>query len=97
MYSNAVLEHLEHPYRTMCEVARVLRPGGVLVINTCLRRQIEAGYWFMALIPEVRERLARRHPDEVGAAIRRALKSSGSSVRPSPRLQYCQTPLPPRR
>ena len=34
VYSNAVLEHLEHPYRTMCEVARVLRPGGVFFADT---------------------------------------------------------------
>ena len=75
---NQVLHHLPeedggdwpHRRQVLAEVARVLRPGGVLVINTCLRRQLEAGYWFMALIPEVREKLAARHPD---AAVYRGL------------------------
>ena len=34
IYSNATLEHIQHPLSTLKECARVLRPGGVLYVNT---------------------------------------------------------------
>ena len=34
------------------EFARVLKPGGVLVIGICTREQLESGFWFTRLIPE---------------------------------------------
>ncbi len=40
--------------RAVAEFARVLRPGGVLVFNTCSREQIDHGYWYYALIPGAR-------------------------------------------
>ncbi|HSR54848.1 MAG TPA: class I SAM-dependent methyltransferase [Alphaproteobacteria bacterium] len=43
------------------ELARVLRPGGVLMINICSHEQIRHGWWYMALIPEAMESMRRRH------------------------------------
>ena len=43
------------------EYARVLRPGGVLVVNTCSQRQLTQGYWYYSLIPEAAEQLRRRY------------------------------------
>ncbi|MBA2625603.1 MAG: class I SAM-dependent methyltransferase, partial [Acidimicrobiia bacterium] len=43
------------------EYARVLRPGGVLVVNTCSQHQLRHGYWYYALIPEAAEQLRRRY------------------------------------
>ncbi len=34
IYSNATLEHVEHPLSTLKEIARVLRPGGLFYCNT---------------------------------------------------------------
>lgn len=49
--------------RVLAEFARVLRPGGVLVINACMPVQIREGWWCFALIPDAVERLCQRHPD----------------------------------
>lgn len=34
VYSNATLEHVEHPLSTLQEIFRVLRPGGIFYCNT---------------------------------------------------------------
>ncbi len=34
------------------EFARVLRPGGTLIVNYCSQDQLRRGYWYHALIPE---------------------------------------------
>jgi SAM-dependent methyltransferase len=68
---NQVLHHLpdrapgDWPARRQVfgELARVLRPGGSLVLNVCLPIQIRHGYWFFALIPAMAERLIERHPE----------------------------------
>ncbi len=66
---NQVLHHLEDgsdpafpAHRTViAEMHRVLRPGGVLVINACTHKQLRAGYWYYDLVPAARESCIRRH------------------------------------
>ncbi len=48
------------------ELARVLRPGGRLVVNACSREQLQRGWWYGALIPEAVALMCRWHvPHEV--------------------------------
>ena len=42
------------------ECARVLRPGGVLIINSCTHEQLEKGFWFYELIPNARTAVMRK-------------------------------------
>ncbi len=66
---NQVLHHLEDGSdptfpghaRVIAEMQRVLRPGGVLVINMCTHRQLGDGFWYYDLVPEAREACVRRH------------------------------------
>jgi SAM-dependent methyltransferase len=65
---NQVLHHLPDApeagwpahRRVLGESARVLRPGGVLVINTCSHAQTEQGFWPFHLIPRARAEILRR-------------------------------------
>ena len=43
------------------EFARVLKTGGVLVINTCSQEQLRHGYWHYHLIPEAADALRSRY------------------------------------
>jgi ubiquinone/menaquinone biosynthesis C-methylase UbiE len=77
---NQVLHHLsDRPEagwpahrRAFAELARVLAPGGVLVINTCAHHQMRAGFWPYPLIPEAHDdAIARLMPiDEIEDALR---------------------------
>lgn len=66
---NQVLHHItddaESGYpnisAVMVEFARVLKPGGRLIINTCSHRQIESGFWYGTLIPEEISMMRARH------------------------------------
>lgn len=65
---NQVLHHLSEnggdfsAHRgVIAEFARVLKPGGVLTINTCSQEQLRHGYWYYALIPSAARSLWRRY------------------------------------
>ena len=68
---NQVLHHLpDSPddgwpmlRRVLGELARVLRPGGTAVINTCSHEQLRRGWWHATLVPEAVEAMRRRHAD----------------------------------
>ncbi|MGF1470764.1 MAG: class I SAM-dependent methyltransferase [Rubrobacteraceae bacterium] len=57
---NQVLHHLPDDAlegfpahrRVFEEFARVLKPGGILTVNTCSQQQLKHGYWYYALIPQ---------------------------------------------
>ncbi len=42
------------------ELARVLRPGGALVVNSCSHAQIQDGFWPYHLIPDAQAAVIRR-------------------------------------
>ncbi len=66
---NQVLHHLpDEPSKGFSahrqvfqEFARVLKPGGVLVVNTCSHEQLRHGYWHYYLIPEAADALRSRY------------------------------------
>jgi len=80
---NQVLHHLPddadagYPrhHEVLQELARVLRPGGALVVNSCSHEQIQEGFWPYHLIPDARASVVRRLMplDQLEAA----LESSG--------------------
>jgi ubiquinone/menaquinone biosynthesis C-methylase UbiE len=65
---NQVLHHLEggdDPARNghraaVNEVARVLKPGGVFMVNACSHRQLRDGFWYNQFIPTALDRTCRR-------------------------------------
>lgn len=68
---NQVLHHLpDDPgagwpllQRVLAEFARVLRPGGVLVINICSQEQLRRGWWYCDLVPDAVLDIQGRHVD----------------------------------
>ena len=65
---NQVLHHLPDQagdgwplhHQALKECARVLRPSGVLIINSCTHEQLEKGFWFYELIPNARTAVMRK-------------------------------------
>ena len=66
---NQVLHHLPDEAsqgfpahrRVFREFARVLKPGGVLTVNTCSQEQLRHGYWHYGLIPAAADALRNRY------------------------------------
>src|ERR671911_1393250 len=66
---NQVLHHLpDEPSkgfpahrRVFREFARVSKPDGVMVVNTCSQEQLRHGYWHYHLIPEAADALRSRY------------------------------------
>jgi SAM-dependent methyltransferase len=66
---NQVLHHLPDEAsqgfpahrRVFREFARVLKPGGILTVNTCSQEQLRHGYWHYGLIPEAADALRNRY------------------------------------
>jgi ubiquinone/menaquinone biosynthesis C-methylase UbiE len=71
---NQVLHHLGDSSQTgwaryrqvFSECARILKPGGILIVNSCSHEQLEHGFWCYSFIPEVLEKVKRLYPTEVG-------------------------------
>jgi len=69
---NQVLHHLGDNAQTgwarwrqvFSECARILKPGGVLIVNSCSHEQLERGFWFNSFIPETLEKVKRLFPVE---------------------------------
>ena len=49
--------------RVLGELARVLRPGGAAIINTCSHEQLRRGWWFASLVPGAIGVMCSRHAD----------------------------------
>ena len=69
---NQVLHHLGDSAQTgwaryrkvFAECARILRPGGILIVNSCSHKQLERGFWSYSFIPEAVEMVKRFLPTE---------------------------------
>ena len=65
---NQVLHHLPdnstggwaHHEKVFREFWRVLKSGGILIINSCSPEQIECGFWFYNLIPEAKQKMTQK-------------------------------------
>jgi len=68
---NQVLHHLvDDPaqgwpahQKVFSEFARVLKPGGRIVINSCSHRQLGEGFWYYCLIPNALDRVRKKTLD----------------------------------
>jgi ubiquinone/menaquinone biosynthesis C-methylase UbiE len=84
---NQVLHHLDAPGATtypqhedaLRRLARLLKPGGALVINTCSHEQVLRGAWTSALVPEAAARLCDRYMPI--AEVERVVRECGLTYR----------------
>lgn len=66
---NQVLHHLPDTrqqgwplrHQVFTELARVIRPGGVFILNACTPTQLRNSWWFYQLIPEACKHMIERH------------------------------------
>ena len=56
-------KHWPGHQRVFAEFARVLKPKGMIIINSCSHAQLRSGFWFYQLIPNAIERICRRTCD----------------------------------
>ncbi len=83
---NQVLHHLDRPgdsrfsgcEQAIAEAARVLRPGGLLLVNACSRRQLGFGFWYYNLAPNAMKDVIRQQVPASG--LKTTLKAHGFSV-----------------
>lgn len=89
---NQVLHHIEDGSdpawpahgAVLAELARVMRPGGVLVVNLCTHEQLRHGYWYYDLVPQARDECLRRHiPLDRLAAMMQAAGFRPGTARPA--------------
>ena len=84
---NQVLHHLPDSTRdgrpllrrVLGEIARVLRPGGTAIVNTCSHEQLRSGWWYAALVPDAVETMCERHADS--GVLTRLLAEAGLDPR----------------
>jgi len=84
---NQVLHHLPDtrqqgwPLRrqVFVELARVIRPGGIFVLNACTPVQLRSSWWYYKLIPQAFERMIDRHLQ--AQEIRQLFSSCGFAYR----------------
>ena len=84
---NQVLHHLPDSTRdgrpllrrVLDEIARVLRPGGAAIVNTCSHEQLRSGWWYAALVPDAVETMCERHADS--GVLTRLLAEAGLDPR----------------
>ena len=80
---NQVLHHLGDSAQTgwaryrqvFSECARILKPGGILIVNSCSHEQLEHGFWSYSFIPETLEKVKRLYPAE--AVLKEVLHDAG--------------------
>ncbi|NLV59126.1 MAG: class I SAM-dependent methyltransferase [Clostridiales bacterium] len=61
VFSVSVLEHVQDPEKVVCEIVRVLRPGGYAYINVPNYGSLYEGHYRMPWIPHMTKSLARRY------------------------------------
>ncbi len=80
---NQVLHHLGDSAQTgwarfrqvFLECERILKPGGILIVNSCSHKQLERGFWSYSFIPEALEKVKGFLPTE--AVLKEILYDAG--------------------